>query len=106
MLIDLLYLTLIIVFITDISGVVSHIETALAKWLKVRKVSVPLLTCSLCQTWWVGLLYLLITHNVTLGGIALVGGFAYLTTVFRDLLYLVKDILETALDWMEKTISK
>lgn len=106
MLLDLLYLTLIIVFITDISGVVSHIETALAKWLKVRKVSVPLLTCSLCQTWWVGLLYLLITHNVTLGGIALVALFAYLTTVFKDIIYLTKDILETIVGWVEKTISK
>lgn len=99
---DLIFLTLIIVFITDLSGVVSHIETALAKWLKVRKVSVPLLTCSLCQTWWAGLIYLLITHNFTLPAIAFVGLCSYMTTTVCSILTGVKE----AVDWVIVRLTK
>lgn len=107
MIIDILLLTTIIVFITDISGVVSHIETALCKWLEIRRCSIPqLIKCSLCQTWWVGLFYLLRTGQFTLEGIAVVAGFAFLTTTIQSAMWMVRDLLDGIVGWLSKNISK
>lgn len=47
------------------------------------------------MTFWVGLIYLLITQSFTLPYITVVCILAYLTTTTRDILYLVKDIIDT-----------
>ena len=94
MLIELLILTAIIVFIIDLSGVIEEMESGLAKWLKVKKARIPKpFSCSLCMTWWSGLIYLICVNSFTLGWIAYVALLAYLTPVIYNALTLVYDIL-------------
>ena len=92
--IELLILTAIIVFIIDLSGVIEEMESGLAKWLKVKKARIPKpFSCSLCMTWWSGLIYLICVNSFTLGWIAYVALLAYLTPVIYNALTLVYDIL-------------
>ena len=104
MILDLLLITLIIVFIIDISGVIDSIEQALSKWLK-GKVRIPKpFSCSLCSAWWVGLIYLLCLRQFTLVNIAIVALFAILTPVFSTFMVLVRETLIWALEKAYKAL--
>lgn len=93
MVLDLYLISLIVVLITDISGVVGHVEGAIAKWLRVKGVSIYLLECSFCQTFWCCMIYLLYNGQFNLFGIALSLLMAFATPVTKDALYAVRDIL-------------
>lgn len=98
MLIDLFLITLIIVFIIDISGFIDEMETILSKWLK-GKARVPKpFSCSLCMTWWTGLIYLLIIGEFTLLWIATVALFAILSGVLATLLICVRETLNWVIE--------
>ena len=106
MITDILLIATILTFITDISGVVKHIETAICKWLEIRKCSITLLNCSLCQTWWVGLFYLIRTGQFTLEGIAVVAVVSFLTTTIQSALWTVKDLCDAVIGWLDKNINR
>lgn len=98
MLIDLFLITLIIVFIIDISGFIDETETILSKWLK-GKARVPKpFSCSLCMTWWTGLIYLLIIGEFTLLWIATVALFALLSGVLATLLICIRETLNWVIE--------
>lgn len=92
---NLFLIASIIVFIVDLSGFVTEIETKLAKWLNVKKVVIPKpLSCSLCLTWWVGLIYLLIAGQLGLLTVLFTAIMAYLTTEIGSTFYLIKSLLQ------------
>lgn len=97
--INLLLITLITVFIIDLSGIIDELEHSLSKWLNKKSVHIPKpFSCSLCMTWWTGLIYLLVIHNFTFITIAYCALLAYLTPVFGALMQLVKDLLTKAVN--------
>lgn len=58
MIFDLFILSAIIVFIVDVSGVIENIEWWLSKWIgKNCKIPKPF-SCSLCLTFWLGLIWI------------------------------------------------
>lgn len=92
--INLLIIQLLLVFIIDLSGIIEEAEKMIAKWLKVPKVHIPKpFSCSLCSTWWIGLIYLLIIGQFTIPMIGYVALLAYLTPVSYNFLILVKEAL-------------
>lgn len=98
MIVNLLLITLIIVFIIDLSGIIDSIETLLSKFLN-GKARVPKpFSCSLCMTWWVGLIYLLCIHQFTLIWISIVALFAFLTPVFSAILVWLRETLIWVVD--------
>lgn len=98
--IDLLLISLILVFIIDLSGIIQSIENGIAKIFKVspNRVRIPKpFSCSKCLSFWAGLIYLIVTGTfswVLMGYVCLL---AFLTPVFGDILYLVRDVLEIAI---------
>ena len=97
MIIDLILIQLIIVFIIDLSGAVESFKLFLSKILtkgKIQTTNFDLkpFTCSLCSTWWIGLIYLLICHSFTIPYIALVALLSYLTPLSSSILLLIKDL--------------
>lgn len=87
---DLIMIAAIIVFIVDNSGFVPNIKGAISGWLTGGKIknkywSVKPFDCSLCLTFWVGLIYLFCTHQFCLVGVLCVCLAAYLTTYINDL---------------------
>ena len=89
--IDLILIQIIVVIIIDISGVVGHIENAIARALKLKSVSIHLIECSFCVSHWIGLFYLLVTDALSLKTYCFVLILSFLTTVTKDLLYCVRD---------------
>ena len=92
-LIDLILIQIICVNIVDISGVVSHIENAIARALKLKSVSIHLIECSYCVTHWCCVLYLLFTGELSLKSYAIVLVLCFLTSVTKDLLWGIRDRL-------------
>lgn len=99
---NLLMIALVLVFIIDISGVMDHIKQLIWRWVykgqrDYRDFSLKPLDCSLCSTWWCGLIYLCFT-NLTFVNVAYVALLAFLTPVFKDVLIMVKDFIAKMID--------
>jgi hypothetical protein len=93
MLIKLFYLTLITVFIVDISGIIESIENFLSKILKGKvRIKKPF-SCSLCMTWWLGLAYIIYLNQFSLINICAVALFAYLTIVISSVLVFFRELM-------------
>ena len=97
MLIKLLLITLIIVFIVDISGAIDHLINPLVKHIlkipKSSRIEIPLISCSLCCTFWTGIIYIICMGEFTLLNLFFVCVCAFLTTHIKDLFILIRDIL-------------
>jgi len=104
MITNLFYITFLIVFITDISGVTYYIKKTLLKLLfksknpDPDKFTIKILECSLCQVWWCGIIYLLATQELSFGSLALVAVFSLSTSVLGNLVQLVIDICNTVIE--------
>lgn len=101
--INLLLIAFICVFIIDFSGVIENIDRMLQKALKNPLLHLPKpFSCSLCASWWLGIIYLICVGGFTLLNIAYVAFLAALTPVILRSLYLVRDLLDKALYGLEK----
>lgn len=104
---DLLIIAFIIVFITDLTDVWDYIK----KWIwdltfnhtkPYTGFHCKLMECSLCQIWWVGLIYLLITSSFTIPYIGYVALLSFLSPVLKDILLFLKDTLTTIIIFLNK----
>lgn len=95
--IDLLIITLVLVFIIDLSGIIGEIERMMQKKLQRKVVIRKPLSCSLCMTWWTGLIYILITgfSIPMLGYVALL---SFLTPIFKDMLLVIRELMQKVLN--------
>jgi hypothetical protein len=104
MILKLFCITLIVVFVIDHSGMIDTIKGALAKWLKVREVRIKPFDCSLCMSWWCGLLALAIERQFTLGNIVAVALFALFADKIADTLTLLRDATSKAINAIYKLL--
>ncbi len=95
----LLLISIIAVIITDLSGFPEDGLKPLFRRI-TGGVGEPskIFTCSLCQTHWAGLLYLIVTGNLTFLNYAFVLFLAFMTPVTGSLLYLVRDFIQRMID--------
>ena len=112
---DLLIITGIIVFITDITDFPSSVKKAISYITTKGRIvkdeyRIHVLDCSLCQVFWIGLLYLYLTDNFTLPFIGYVCLLSCMTEVIKDVILLAKDTCTTVInlmfriiDWLNKT---
>ena len=104
---NMFMLTFLIVFVVDISGFVNTLKMQLWSFLKGRGVSYrdfPLkpFDCSLCMTWWAGLLYIIMTGCFSLGSICIVALMALMTDVIYEFVMTIKDLLIRMLRWINR----
>lgn len=106
---DLLILTAVTVFVVDLSG----FSDTLLGWANRivrpygrRFTQLRPFTCSLCATWWLGLLYLLITRQLSIQGVGLVALCSLSTTVAANALMLVKDFALAVLDLLQRMVNR
>ena len=103
---DLALITLIVVYLVDLSGGVSSLKQFIWKCCLDGKGKYPYsfrlrpLDCSLCLTWWTGLVYLWITQKFGLESVALVAMFSYFSSQLAFLLRLVSETINNALRWI------
>lgn len=106
---DLLIITAVVVFIVDLSGFSDSLLTTANRIVRPygRKFSsLKPFTCSLCSAWWLGLLYLLVTHRFTIAGIGVVAACSLLTGVMANALMLAKDSLLALIDILQRLIDR
>ena len=108
-LLNLLLIQLILVFIIDLSGASTSLKLFISKWLTKGRVpstnyDLKPFTCSLCMTWWIGLIYIYLVGEFTIPMIAYVGGLSYLTSVSKDALLLVKDLITKVINIIYKLV--
>lgn len=89
--IELILLMMIVVYIIDVSGVVNSLKRLISNILTKGTIitdnySLPLFGCSLCMTFWCGLIYLIVNQVFTIPYISLVCLLSLLTTPTKDLL--------------------
>ena len=109
---NIFLIAIILVIITDLSGIVEYIKSHLYFRLRGTYDYPPswdtpiihLMSCSLCQTWWVGLVYLIVIGQVTIPAIAYLLAIAYLTTTIKDIIVFIKETLTKAIDKLFKMI--
>ena len=102
--INILLLSTIIVFIVDLSGSIEHLVKPIVKHLlhipSHKDINLPLIECSLCCTWWIGLIYVCcvsisnaFTFNQFLILVSVLALVSFLTSSFKDILVLIKDLI-------------
>ena len=102
--INIILLATIIVFIVDLSGSIEHLVKPIVKYLlhipSHKDITLPLIECSLCCTWWIGLIYICIvtiantfTFNQFLILVSVLSLVSFLTSTLKDILVLIKDLI-------------
>lgn len=108
--INLFLLTCIIVFIIDLSGFVDEMVKRLYyKYIKVGDYHTLIpklkpLTCSLCLSFWAGIIYLLITSQFSILMIGYVCLLSFLTPIIGDILIMIKDVINKIINLIYKLI--
>lgn len=98
MLIDLLCVAVVWVVVLDLSGFVEEMERILSKkWKRIVRIRKPW-SCSLCMSWWTGLLYLLITSKIAITSVAVLALVSLSTTLVKDLLLSLMELI-TKIVW-------
>lgn len=94
---NLFLISIIVVCIIDISGFVESLKSALSKLLtkhiKSSSYSLKPIDCSICMTWWCGLIYLIIYHQLTLLNITILLLIAVSTPIINDTIRLIQDLI-------------
>ena len=98
----LLLIEVIVCFIVDCSGFIISLKSLILKMLHLPKSRPQDLTlkpfdCSLCMTWWTGLIYLLVTHSFSIISLAMLSMLALLSSNVSGILLTIKDLLA----WLE-----
>ena len=103
---NLFLIAFIAVFIIDYSGFIEEADKLLTKALKSKyPLHIPKpASCSLCSTFWAGIIYLLVVHAFTLPNIALLGVVCFLTPEILSIIYFLKDLINKVFDVMEKLL--
>ena len=91
--IDLFEITVIVVIIVDISGFIDSIKAFVGKVLGINNVSLKPLDCSFCLNWWVSLIYLLITNELSITAVMVTLLLSTMTPIIKDAIYLVRDLI-------------
>lgn len=97
----LLLIQFLAVFIIDYSGAVEELLTPLVKRLtgsRIGHIGKPF-NCSLCTTFWVGLLYVLIA-GLGFEYVALVAALAAFTPVTFTAINFIKDLCFKVFEWL------
>lgn len=103
----LFLIAFIAVFIIDYSGFIDEMGKILTKVLASK---VPLripkpFSCSLCTTFWVGLIYLLCIGKLTIFTLALLGIVCILTPEILSIIYFGKDLFNNIMDSISKFLN-
>ena len=110
MILKLFFISLIWTLILDLCGFALTVDKLLYRiFYKGRAfrddAHFPPFDCSLCMTWWTGLLFLILNHSFTIFYIMMLLVFAWSTTIQKDLLVTIKDIIIKLVDIIYKTFN-
>lgn len=98
---NMILIATIVVFILDVSG---FSETIRKFFRALNKRTPKVMVCSLCLTWWLSLIYLIITNAFKLQFICLALIIANTTSLISGLWWLIYDFVSKIIAYLEKKI--
>src|SRR5574344_729442 len=98
MIIDLILMQIIIVYIIDICGIVDVFKHFLfkklyGKMIPYKELNIKPFDCSLCLTFWSGLIYLILMNCLSLKAIVIICLLSFLTTTTKNIYILIYDFI-------------
>lgn len=98
---DIITIAILCCFVVN-SGAIDSLKRVIWRWLKgdvpFRDFPLKPLDCELCLTWWSGLVYIIISGNLSLLAILCVALVAWCTPIIVEGLQLVVDIPRWLID--------
>lgn len=98
--IQLLLMSLLTVFVVDLSGWSDTVTDFASRVTGKRIHEVRPLTCSLCMTWWVTLGYSLAVHQFTLPVLAFCGLLAFASHTMGQTIIFIREAYLALLRWL------
>lgn len=97
--VDLIYVTLIVIFIVDVSGFTESWKGALRRIIGARELrQLKPFDCSLCMTWWSCIGYSLWQHTFSLETLAVIALLSLLSYPISQLMVFVRESLLTIIN--------
>lgn len=101
----MLAITLIVIFIVDLSGFTQWWRMRLATWAKVKELRpLPPFDCSLCCVWWATIIASLVGGYFGLKSLCLSALLAFLALPIGQALMIARDAIVTLLSKLSKII--
>lgn len=101
MLVELVLIALFWVLVVDIAQFPAEIKRGLFRWLKGKReyvdYSLKPFDCSLCLTWWTGLIWIIVA-GFRFDYVVLCLGIACFTPIIKDVILLTRDFLGWIID--------
>lgn len=100
-LLTLVCIQFLVVFVLDYSGAVDELITPIVRRItgsRTGELGKPW-NCSLCMTFWTGLIYLICAGTISIGWVAMVAWLAILTPVTLEMIWLVRATFDAIFRW-------
>lgn len=104
--IDIICLAFVVTYIVDISGIVDSAKWALGRWLNIKVGRLKPFDCSLCMTWWVGLIYIIIVGEFSIYTLLCVAMASALSTPISNIITLARELLSAGINAIENRLWK
>lgn len=107
---NILLITIGFVIVSDILQFWNNFSPIISGWLtggKIKK-AIPskIMTCSTCQSWWTGLLYIILTHQLTIPMVVYTLFVASMAPVISDFLRLLTELIKSCILFVSNKINK
>lgn len=96
--VNLLALAMVVAYITELSGIIDSLKWSLSKWLGVTVSRLKPFDCSLCMTWWCGLIYIICVGECSVINIAVVALLSALAHNIAEAIMLISDSISLGID--------
>lgn len=103
---NLIFITILAVYVCDLSGVIESFKTALAHWVGRPVKKLPPFDCSLCMAWWANVIYLLCVGEFTLANITIVALLSFATSPIGQMLILMRETMLAIIRIIQNQIDK
>lgn len=105
--INILLIALICVIVIDLSGFVDNIKQLIWKFAfknnkPYKEYTLKPFDCSLCSTFWLSFIYILLIHQFSIHIMAYILVIAYFTTTLKDIILFIKDFFIKIIDELYK----
>lgn len=104
-----LCITVIIVLITDIFQFWNNFSSEIISWItkgKIKKpINIKILQCSVCQNFWIGLLYLLIVGHLSIFNIMYILLLSFSTKIIYNFLLFIEEVVISSINKLNNRIT-
>lgn len=91
--IDLMLVALVTIYIVDLSGFTETWLNILSNYRGRKITGLKPFSCSLCMVWWVCLIFLLVTGNLTLPMVAFSALLSFLSVPLGQMMHLIRETI-------------